>query len=69
MLVLIPMTMLISGCETANFDPRSCPTEKVYSREFQRQLADELKKSGVAVHEAIRDYGKLRDKARACRGR
>jgi hypothetical protein len=59
--------MLISGCETAVFDARACPKEKPYSRAFQNQLADELPKAGPAIREAMVDYGKLRDKARACR--
>ena len=67
-LVLIPLTMLISGCVTAVFDPRACPVERPYTRAQQVTLADELKKAGPAVKSAFVDYGKLRDKARACRG-
>lgn len=68
MLVLIPLTMLTSGCETAVFDARACPREKPYSREFQNRLATELRTAGSVLKEAMMDYGKLRDKVRACRG-
>jgi hypothetical protein len=60
--------MLTSGCATAVFDPRACPVEKSYTRVQQTAIADQLKKSGPAVRGAFVDYGKLRDKARACRG-
>jgi hypothetical protein len=60
--------MSTSGCATAVFDPRACPVERSYTRAEQTQLANELAKSGPAVKSAMVDYGKLRDKARACRG-
>lgn len=68
MLALTMMAMSISGCATANFDARVCPHEAVYTRDQQVKLADELKAAGPMTRQAIKDYGKLRDKARACRG-
>lgn len=62
------LTLLISGCGTATFDPRACPVERTYSQAEQLKLADELKAAGPTVKSAFVDYGKLRDKARACRG-
>ena len=68
MLALIALTLLTSGCVTAVFDARACQTERKYTRAQQVAIADELKKSGPAIKSAIIDYGKLRDKAKACRG-
>lgn len=68
MLVLMMTAPLIANCATANFDPRVCPREQNYSREQQIKMADELNKAGPTLRAAFRDYGKLRDKARACRG-
>lgn len=68
MLALMILMPLISGCATATFDPRACPVEKTYSAAEQTKIADELKTSGPALKSAFVDYGKLRDKARACRG-
>lgn len=65
---LMILAPLISGCETANFDARGCPQERNYTREEQAAIADQLKLAGPAVKSAMVDYGKLRDKARACRG-
>lgn len=62
------LALLISGCATATFDPRACPVERTYSAAEQLTLAEELKAAGPAVKSALVDYGKLRDKARACRG-
>lgn len=67
MLALMTLSLLISGCETAVFDARACPTEKTYTKQQQIKIAEELKKAGPALQGAIVDYGKLRDKARACR--
>jgi hypothetical protein len=61
------MCGVLSTCVT--FDPRACPTEKVYTRSEQQQLAAEYKKLPPATKQAIVDYLDLRDKARACRGR
>lgn len=60
--------MVISSCSTAVFDARACPVERKYTKAEQTALADALPKSPHIVKVAIVDYGKLRDKARACRG-
>lgn len=67
MLALMTLSLLLTGCATAVFDPRGCPTEKKYTKAQQQQLADETEKAGPMVQTAMTDYGKLRDKARACR--
>jgi hypothetical protein len=67
MLVLMTTAPLIVNCAGANFDERLCPREQEYSREQQIKMADELNKAGPTLRMAFRDYGKLRDKARACR--
>ncbi len=66
-LALILTATLLGGCATATFDKRACPREQQYSKQEQSQLADELDKAGPMTKRAIRDYGKLRDKTRACR--
>lgn len=68
MLALTLLTLPLAGCETAVFDARACPTERVYTKAQQDAIAAEYVKSGPAIKGAIVDYGKLRDKARACRG-
>lgn len=68
MLVLIPLTMLLTNCAETVFDPRACPKERVYTAAEQSALAVELPKAGPAIKGAMVDYGKLRDKTRACRG-
>ena len=40
--VLLLLTMLTSGCATAIFDPRACPTEATYTKQQQITLADNL---------------------------
>lgn len=64
---MILMTLL-SGCAGVIFDPRACPREQEYTKQQQEQAARELPKAGPMVQRFIVDYGKLRDKARACRG-
>jgi hypothetical protein len=58
----------LSACSTTVFDPRGCPREKEYTKAEQARLAAELPKAGPALQAAMVDYGRLRDKARACRG-
>lgn len=66
--VLILLTLSTTGCaSTAIFDRRACPTIVEYSKHQQVQLADELKAAGPTLKGAFVDYGKLRDKVRACR--
>jgi hypothetical protein len=67
MLVLIPLTMLLSGCETAVFDARACPMAKQYSKAELNSMADEIEKAGPALKAMSVDYLKLRDQVRACR--
>jgi hypothetical protein len=66
-LVLTILSLFVSGCATATFDERACPQEKKYTKAQQEQLANELEKAGPMINQAFVDYGKLRDKARACR--
>ena len=69
MLALIPMALLISGCETATFDKRAAPPIAKYTKEQQIKLADELKACNCPMlHKAMQDYGKLRDKVRVLSG-
>lgn len=67
MLVLMTLSPLMSGCAGTTFDPLACPVEKTYTAEEQAQLRAELPTAGPAIRGAMIDYGKLRDKARACR--
>jgi hypothetical protein len=39
-----------------------------YTKAQQAQMAKELTAAGPAIQGAMVDYGKLRDKVRACRG-
>lgn len=66
---LIVCGVVISSCaSTAVFDPRACPVEKTYTREELRQAADALDRADPILQGFMVDYGRLRDKARACRG-
>lgn len=63
------LLMLLTGCAgDPVFDARACPVEKTYTAEEQKQMAADLPKTPSSIQTAIVDYGKLRDKARACRG-
>lgn len=66
---IIPLALLIGGCasQTSVFDARACPRERVYSKAEQAKIADALEKSPTIIQGVVTDYGKLRDKARACR--
>ena len=66
--VLTILLLLLSGCATGVFDPRACPQERKYTQVELNRLADEVDRAGPATKSAMVDYGKLRDKARACRG-
>jgi hypothetical protein len=50
------------------FDERACPQEKKYTKAELNSLADAVEKAPAVIKGAMSDYGKLRDKARACRG-
>lgn len=67
-LLLIVCGVGISSCAGTRFDPRGCPTEKKYTKAEQEQFLRDLPKSPKSVQDAFVDYGRLRDKARACRG-
>ena len=63
MLILAPLTMLASGCQTA---PSSgCVPLVPYSSAFQQQAAKELTSAGRNVQQLVVDYGKTRDAIRA----
>lgn len=65
---VILLTTSTAGCVTAVFDERACPRERDYTAEEQAQIGKELRLAGPHVRSAFVDYGKLRDKSRACRG-
>lgn len=58
----------VSSCASSVFDARACPNERVYTGAEQRAMLAALPKTPPIVKQAMVDYGKLRDKARACRG-
>lgn len=60
--------MLLGGCATAVFDERACPTIEMYTPAQLRAAAAEYEKAGGTIKLFVRDYGKLRDKVRSCRG-
>jgi len=63
LLILAPLTMLLSGCKTA---PSSgCVPLVPYSAAFQQQVAKELPTAGRNVQQLVVDYGKTRDAIRA----
>lgn len=63
------LALLLTGCagEVAVFDARACPREKAYSRAELARQADAFPRSPPVIQRAMTDYGKLRDKVRACR--
>jgi hypothetical protein len=65
---LMMCATLLTACATTDFDPRACPREKTYSAAEQKQLAEATEKAATIVQRAMVDYGKLRQKARVCRG-
>lgn len=68
-LAVLPIAIFLGGCpEGTVFDERGCPRERVYTKAEQVRIANELKKAGPALKGVVVDYGKLRDKVRACRG-
>lgn len=64
------MTIWIASCATGPSEVATsvCPPVKEYSREFQVQMADELRMlpAKSAVREAIKDYKVMRDQAHVC---
>lgn len=67
-LFLGSLLLSLAGCETPVFDARACPREKEYSAQHQKQLLADMRKSPPSIRDAMVDYGRLRDQARACRG-
>lgn len=68
--LIAPVLLLaLAGCATDTvFDPRACPVEKQYTADEQKQMAADLPQAPPSIQTAIVDYGKLRQKTRACRG-
>lgn len=64
----ILLTLLLTDCAKTVFDARACPRERAYSKAEQDQFLNDLGKTPASIRGAMVDYGKLRDKARACRG-
>ena len=69
--VLTIATSLLTACVTGSSEPRTvavCPPVAEYSREFQKQAAEEvdLLPEGSAVVEMLGDYAVMRKQARMC---
>lgn len=66
--VIAALACALAACGSVPAAVTACPPVKPYSKQFQRQLAAELKAiaDGSAVSQAIVDYGQLRAAARAC---
>lgn len=60
--------MGLSSCAHSVFDERACPNERRYTKAEQQQFLDDMPSAPPSIQSAMVDYGKLRDKARACRG-
>ncbi len=59
----------LTACATAPSRPSVvCPPVTAYDRAFQARLADEVQRlpTGAALEQAMLDYARLRDQARAC---
>ncbi len=64
------LTTSIAGCATAVSS--ACPREVDYSAEQQLRAAEELSalpREGMVRGVMMPDYGRLREQARACRGK
>ena len=67
---LVIVMSLLAACATASSNPASvCPPIKIYSREFQKKLADEIEKApeNAAFVMALRDYALVRGQLWACK--
>lgn len=67
-LVLEIATLSLTACATAPSRPSVvCPPFVSYDRAFQARLADEIQRlpPGAALEQAMLDYARLRDQARA----
>lgn len=68
--LLVIATLSLTACATAPSRPSIvCPPVAAYDRAFQARLADEIQRlpPGAALEQAMLDYVRLRDQARACR--
>jgi hypothetical protein len=64
--IILTAAVLVSACATV--DKRLCPQERIYTRAEQQALLKGMKVSPEVIRQAMADYGRLRDLARACRG-
>jgi len=67
--LLVIATLSLTACATAPSRPAVvCPPIAPYDRAFQARLADEIQRlpPGAALEQAMLDYARLRDQARAC---
>lgn len=70
--LLVIATLSLTACATAPSRPSVvCPPVAAYDRAFQARLADEIQRlqPGAALEQAMLDYARLRDQARACGNR
>ena len=67
--LLVIATLSLTACATAPSRPSIvCQPVVTYDRTFQARLADEIQRlpPGAALEQAMLDYARLRDQARAC---
>ena len=67
--LLVIATLSLTACATAPSRPSIvCPPVAAYDRAFRARLADEIQRlpPGAALEQAMLDYARLRDQARAC---
>lgn len=69
LIVLVIATSSSVGCRTVPFRTTACPAVVDYDQPFLDRAADELGALPFdsAVDQMLRDYGVMRDQARACR--
>lgn len=64
----VMLGLMLAGCAApAVFDKRACPVERTYTKAEQAQLGRDMQDTPASIQGAMVDYGKLRDKSRACR--
>jgi hypothetical protein len=69
--LLVIATLSLTACATVASDPRVasvCPPIAAYDRTFQARLVEETQRlpPGAALEQAMLDYARFRDQARAC---
>ena len=70
--LLVIAMLLLTACATVpSRRVVVCPPVAAYDRAFQARLADEIQRlpPGAALEQAMLDYARLRDQARACAAR